>query len=267
MTSPPLAQVCDDVARTLSEPAIDALANTIGHAPSPDREARRHARAAVPVGAFARQAARLVDAWAHHAPNLAGPAVALALRTAAHTVASCRSEQTIDLVWTGPTTRAVPVRLTRAVLLEVIGAADHELVLFSYAAFRVQAVLDALAHAATRGVTIRLVLETTDDSAGALTVDAAHAFASVRHQVDFYIWPADHRPHTDAGAAKLHAKTAIADDHTALITSANLTEHAITANMELGVLIRGGPTPKSLRDHLGELITDGILIPAEHDVA
>jgi hypothetical protein len=37
--------------------------------------------------------------------------------------------------------------------------------------------------------------------------------------------------------------------------------------MELGVLIRGGPTPKSLRDHVGELITDGILIPAEHDVA
>jgi hypothetical protein len=64
-------------------------------------------------------------------------------------------------------------------------------VLFSYAAFRVQAVLDALAEAATRGVAIKLVLETTEDSAGALTVDAAHAFASRRHQVGFYIWPAD----------------------------------------------------------------------------
>lgn len=145
---------------------------------------------------------------------------------------------------------------------EVIAAANHELVLFSYAAFRVQAVLDALAEAAHRGVTIRLVLETTEDSAGALTVDAAYAFASVRHQVGFYIWPANQRPHIDSGTAKLHAKTAVADDHTALITSANLTEHAISTNMELGVLIRGGPTPRRLRDHVAELITDGVLTPA-----
>jgi phosphatidylserine/phosphatidylglycerophosphate/cardiolipin synthase-like enzyme len=111
-------------------------------------------------------------------------------------------------------------------------------------------------------VAIKLVLETTEDSAGGLTVDAAYAFASVRHQVGFYIWPADQRPQVGSGRAVLHAKTAVADDHTALITSANLTEHAIRANMELGVLVHGGTTPKRLRDHVAELIAAGVLTPA-----
>jgi phosphatidylserine/phosphatidylglycerophosphate/cardiolipin synthase-like enzyme len=151
------------------------------------------------------------------------------------------------------------VRLTRAVLLEVIDAAQRELLLVSYAAFRVQDVLDKLAQAARRGVAIKLVLETTEDSAGRLTVDAARAFATVREHVGFYVWPTDRRPPVEGGHAVLHAKAAIADDHTALITSANLTEHAIRANIELGVLIHGGPVPRRLRDHFNELVLNQTL--------
>jgi hypothetical protein len=36
---------------------------------------------------------------------------------------------------------------------------------------------------------------------------------------------------TSGGAAALHAKAAIADDHTALVASANLTGHGIGENM------------------------------------
>jgi phosphatidylserine/phosphatidylglycerophosphate/cardiolipin synthase-like enzyme len=39
-------------------------------------------------------------------------------------------------------------------------------------------------------------------------------------------------------------QAAAADDHTALVTSANLTGHALTQNMELGFLVRGGSIPK-----------------------
>jgi phosphatidylserine/phosphatidylglycerophosphate/cardiolipin synthase-like enzyme len=258
----PLETVLDEVARTLSQPALCTLARALDGLSTPDDETRRRVVAAVPVGAFAEEARRLVDAWRDHDPDRHGPAVALALRAATRAVASCRAEQTVDLVWTGPQTQAVPVRLTRAVLLEVIDAAQRELVLMSYAAFRVQPVLDALAEAASRGVTIKLVLESTEESAGQLTVDASRAFATVRGHVGFYVWPADQRPQVGTGQAVLHAKTAVADYHTALITSANLTEHAITSNMELGVLINGGATPRRLRDHVAELIHDGVLVEA-----
>jgi phosphatidylserine/phosphatidylglycerophosphate/cardiolipin synthase-like enzyme len=258
----PLETVVDEVARTLSQPAVSRLAHALDGVSGPDEQTRRRVMAAVPVGAFVDEARRLVDTWREHEPDRSGPAVALALRAAVQAVASCRAEQTVDLVWTGPTTRAVLVRLTRAVLLEVIAAAERELLLVSYAAFRVQAVLDALAEAAGRGVAIKLVLESTEESAGHLTVDAARAFASVRHHVGFYVWPADQRPDVGSGQAVLHAKTAVADDHTVLVTSANLTEHAISSNMELGVLVHGGATPRRLRDHVAELILSGVLIQA-----
>ena len=72
--------------------------------------------------------------------------------------------------------------------------------------------------------------------------------------ISFYCWPSEQRP---AGAL-LHAKAVIADGRSALITSANLTEHAIDANIEIGVLIKGGPLPERLRAHLISLIDSGV---------
>ena len=62
----------------------------------------------------------------------------------------------------------------------------------------------------------------------------------------------------------MHAKAAIADDSVALVTSANLTDRAVSANLELGVLIRGGDVPRRLAAHFRELITAEVLAPARH---
>lgn len=256
----PLAAVVGEAARALSPAAAEALAAALDGLDRPAVDGRWRAMAAVPAGHADLHAGRLFDAWQAHAPELPGAAVALALRAASATAESLRATQVVDLVWTGPASWHVPVRHTRAALLEVIAAARHELLLVSYAAFRVQAVLDALAAAASRGVTIALVLETTEDSGGMLTVDASRAFASVRRHISFYVWPAGQRPQLPGGTARLHAKAAVADDTTALVTSANLTAHAITANMELGLLVHGGPVPRRL--HFRQLIADGVLVPA-----
>jgi len=258
----PLAAVVEEAARALSQAAAEALASAFHGLAGATPDGRWRAMAAVPTGHADLHAARLFDAWRAHAPELPGAAVALALRAASATAGSLRVTQTVDLVWTGPTSRHVPVRHSRAALLEVIAAARNELLLISYAAFKVQAVLDAIADAASRGVTVALVLETAEDSGGTLTVDASRAFAPVREDVSLYVWPAEQRPRLGGGAAaQLHAKAAVADDTSALITSANLTGHAITANMELGLLVRGGPVPRRLRLHFRELIAVGILVP------
>jgi len=46
----------------------------------------------------------------------------------------------------------------------------------------------------------------------------------------------------------------VADDAGLLISSANLTEYAMMLNMEMGVLIHGGPLPGQAREHFNRLI-------------
>jgi cardiolipin synthase len=131
----------------------------------------------------------------------------------------------------------------------------------SFAAYRVDVVPTELAAAAERGVVIRLILESGETGGGTLTFDAAKAFEALGDGVTFYVWPTEKRPVLERGRASLHAKAAIADDHTAFVTSANLTGHDIAENMELGLLVRGGAIPRRLSEHFRELIADGTLIP------
>jgi phosphatidylserine/phosphatidylglycerophosphate/cardiolipin synthase-like enzyme len=57
----------------------------------------------------------------------------------------------------------------------------------------------------------------------------------------------------------LHVKCAAADGRWLFLSSANLTVYAFTPNMELGVLITGGPLPGQVERHLGRLIGTGVL--------
>ncbi len=76
---------------------------------------------------------------------------------------------------------------------------------------------------------------------------------------EIYTWKERSEPFVDG---KVHAKVAVVDEARAFITSANLTGHALEKNMEAGVLINGGPVPKTLSDHLEGLINVGIIAPA-----
>ncbi len=80
----------------------------------------------------------------------------------------------------------------------------------------------------------------------------------MRQRARIYVWPLEKRPRSaDGRHGSLHAKVAIADGRVMLISSANLTEYAMTLNMELGVLINGGPSPEKVAEHLGRLVEMG----------
>ena len=240
MSGDRLAEAISRAARDLPSDQALRLAETLARHPDAASAVRSGVPAAIiPTAAFQEAVGRLVRAWG----TGSGEAVALGLRAAVAAVEATRADQVVDIVWTGPQTAEVPVRLTRAVLVDVIRAAVHRLVVVSFAAYKVPVVLEELAAAARRGVDVRLVLETDEAGGGTLTVDAAAAFQSLSTVVTFWVWPADKRPLLAAGRAALHAKAAIADDHTALVTSANLTGHGMNENMELGLLIRGGRFP------------------------
>ena len=58
----------------------------------------------------------------------------------------------------------------------------------------------------------------------------------------------------------MHAKRAVADRYTLLITSANFTQSGVTKNLEAGLLIRDGTAPVRAAEHVDALRASGDLI-------
>jgi putative cardiolipin synthase len=263
MTDDKLVEAIEHAVRKLPASQIALLAQAIAAELGPTASGRNAALAAVPTPRYREIALALLDEWTSKASDLPGSAVALALRSASRTLEQEQHRESVDIVWTGPTTAEVPVRLTREALIDVIRAAQEKLIIVSFAAYKVEVIVNELTLAADRGVGVRLILETDEVGGGTLTVDAADAFSALRKVAEFYVWPADKRPALEHGKASLHAKAAVADDHTALVTSANLTGHALTENMELGLLVRGGPIPKRLAAHFQQLMNRRVLVRVE----
>ena len=256
-----LTEAVREIALGMPAGHVRRLAGALASHSSPGAAARVAASAAIPVQNLQSQIRRLLDAWERAPLVVTGSGLAVALCAAVEAVEQIRASQLIDIVWTGPATPEVPVRLTREVLLEVIGSARSSLLMVSFAAYHVPAISEAIATAAQRGVEVRFVLETGESAGGTLKgAGAASAFKDLAGLATFYEWPADQREALVGGRrAAMHVKTSIADEQTALITSANFTGSAIDTNMELGILLRGGPVPRRLARHFRQLMVDGVL--------
>ena len=202
-----------------------------------------------------------LEAWEHQASNLSCQAVATSLSTASASEASHREGQTVELVWTGPDTEAIPVRHTEQALLEVVDSASQRITLISYAVYRIPRIKDALVSAADRGVSLSIILETADPQEGSGAYDTTRALGErVSARSQLYVWPRDERDRQSQGKPGiLHVKGAVADSRWLYLSSANLTEYAFTVNMELGVLITGGPVPGRVERHFDQLIEANVL--------
>lgn len=153
-------------------------------------------------------------------------------------------EQTVSVlpVWTGPESPAGGGRLTVAVVADLLATASHEIVLASYATHPSTGVRGALREAVERGVDVTLLLEHPADRPGFSGPSDPFPGLSARR----LRWRAAVRP---AGAA-MHAKLLVVDRRVALVGSANLTGHALTTNLECGLVVHGGAVPGLLVDHL-----------------
>lgn len=197
---------------------------------------------------------RMLAAWG--AVQVTGDEVAGMLLGAAEARLRVERELSVELVWTGPTTRFVPTRRTEQVLLDLIRESRTELFLVSFVLYNVPSVAVAMNEAANRGVRIRVLLEASTAHGGSLSIDPSSTMRSYVPSAEIFAWKEKPEPFVDG---KVHAKVAVVDGVRAFITSANLTGHAMERNMEAGVLINGGPVPKALNNHLQALIDVGIV--------
>jgi phosphatidylserine/phosphatidylglycerophosphate/cardiolipin synthase-like enzyme len=251
------------IAAELPVESAERLAAGIGAAlDAADADARTAGLIASPR--FAERRNALFAAWSASAAQPA--AVALALRAAARGMHQARLEVRVEPVWTGPADGGTGFRRTEQVLLELIRLAQHRLLLVSYAVYRHPVLRGALVEAADRGVDLQVVVESPKESDGRMSADALKGLgARVVARSSVFVWPADKRPKDPSGrAGVLHAKCALADRDALLVSSANLTERAMTSNIELGLLVRGGPLPGRVGEAFDRLKADGalVLVPA-----
>jgi phosphatidylserine/phosphatidylglycerophosphate/cardiolipin synthase-like enzyme len=198
--------------------------------------------------------------WQEEYPQTTIEAVTLAMLTAAQVAKYYRQTQQLEIVWTGPDSQVIPLRRNDQALLQLIHEAQQSLHIVSFAVYKVANIAQAIIEAANRGVSISIYLETPDESEGKMSFDTVKALGEdVVKRVKLYVWPREKRPLSEDGKfGSLHAKIALADDHTLLISSANLTDYALSLNMEMGLLVRGGKTPQQVAQHLQRLVEQSI---------
>ncbi|MFZ1599058.1 MAG: DISARM system phospholipase D-like protein DrmC [Anaerolineae bacterium] len=256
-----MAQTIHWVVADLPTEMVVALATSLEESDQLDWPKRRLIiLSAIPQPAIRERISTFLDLWQTTMPTVSAQSVALALSATAKAVAAEREQERLELVWTGPDSRLIPLRRTDQALLQLIDEARRSLHIVSFAVYRVDAIAQALVRAAQRGIAIAVYLETPDSSEGRVAYDTMRALGEdVIRYARLYVWPLDQRPRTQDGRhGSLHAKIAIADERVMLISSANLTEYAMSLNMEMGVIVHGGALPAQAAAHLARLVENRI---------
>jgi hypothetical protein len=208
----------------------------------------------------AQTASRCASAFARLRGLIDGSVLAMTLRAAVGLRDAERlTRPAIEIVWTGPEAEGPLVRPTLTVLEEMLRGVREagEILLVGYSLTAQDGtppagVIDLLGEASRRRALVTMILHRDEHARNRENLLAAWDVRAVKPRLLTWDPPADF-PYT-----KLHAKVLVVDRLDALVTSANLTLHGLTANLELGLRVRGPQAPAiALRfDHL---IASGVI--------
>lgn len=240
------------VASLISPEKVDAIAIRVRQIDIHDSAKALTGVVGTPLAS--RVVEQLLEAW--HSHPIPPGELASMLLAASHVLRKASADQSIELVWTGPTTPFVSARRTEQALLQVINAAKASLFIMSFVAYDVSSIVRALNEACERGVLTAMLLESSQEYGGSITNDAIGKMRTLVPTARLYAWMNKAELFSDG---RVHAKVAVADARTCFITSANLTGFAMERNMEAGVLITGGHIPRLLQEHLRSLVDTKIV--------
>ena len=244
-----LLEIITDIASNTPPEKVEQLALMFGEVSGPSEGSKLDPWTTAPESKSRLK--RLIAAW-REAAGLSSTELSAMLRAASFVHAKISGEQSIELVWTGPSSALVPTRKTEQALLEVINTARDRLFVTSFVTYKVSSIANALNQATERGVLVSILLERSSADGGGVSNDGIASMKKAVPKAQVYDWAGQDEAHTDG---KVHAKVAVADECLCFISSANLTGHAMEKNMEAGVLIEGGAIPGKLHRHLEALIT------------
>jgi phosphatidylserine/phosphatidylglycerophosphate/cardiolipin synthase-like enzyme len=210
---------------------------------------------------FRRSLNNLLEIWLKESEFFDLKFLAIALKSASYSIEKQSKNLTIDPVWTSPEGCGLPIRQTAQVLLQLINNTQKELTLISFAVYKIPEIVEALIKALDRGVSLRLIVEIPESNKISFGINTALG-NKIINRADIFIWQKNHRPQNAQGKyGSLHIKGLISDLEYLFITSANLTEYALTLNLEMGLLIKNQSLAKQINDQFNQLILNSILVP------
>jgi len=177
----------------------------------------------------------------------------------------------LDLVWTGPETKASVARSTSLVVEGLFASAKECVIVGGYTFDRAEILAPLHRVMAERGVSTMMFVDidgSTTDPAQADAFAGAFIDAWFRRVWTFGLPKPDifYDPRTAISGhipghewATLHAKCIVIDDARAFITSANFTDRAQTRNIEAGVLIEDKGFSEELAGHWRQLVNEGLV--------
>ncbi|MFL9458481.1 MULTISPECIES: DISARM system phospholipase D-like protein DrmC [Nostocales] len=266
--SPPLLAQIRTCAKQLPRPVLETLIELLATGDS--KTLKASVLTQLPNPNFRRVVADLLDAWSREGshvdgsamPAAGGYAIAAALMSAAYCEQAAREELSVELVWTGPSLEGTRLRRTQQVLLQLIQDAKQELILVSFAVYKIPEIAKALVNAIERGISLKIIAETPESGEGKIPFGVGTTLGmEIARKAQLYIWPR-HKRLTDSEGryGSLHIKCVVCDRQHLFVSSANLTEYALTLNMEMGVLIHSEDLACQVVEHMNDLIQQETLM-------
>ena len=143
------------------------------------------------------------------------------------TALTCHSEERVELVVTAPNSFAIKSRTTLGVINEVIDSARKSIIMTGYSVSEyVSDFLDTVIAKSQKGIVVRLYINKVDNQA---SLEKLLRYKSRFLQIYNYT--------NEDKMSALHAKILSVDGKRTLISSANLSYHGMSGNIELGCLV------------------------------
>ena len=261
MNSPLIEQIYR-VAAILPPDTLQGLVAKLTDEPLDDLESCDRLLNQFPNPKFRRLIAELLTLWQQDSHHWDSRSVALALQSTQQAIVTRQQALNVELVWTGPEPSLLPIRRTDRVLLQLIEQTQQELTLVSFAIYKIPEIATAMESALNRGVNVRIIAETPTSGGGKIPFGLRETLSpELLNRIQIFVWPLEKRPKDPTGRyGSLHIKAVIGDRLHLFLTSANLTEYALSLNLELGILIHSPDLATQVIDLLDHLITNGTLV-------
>jgi phosphatidylserine/phosphatidylglycerophosphate/cardiolipin synthase-like enzyme len=244
----------------MPEDHLDALASELMRSERTLDETQRDQLVSYVPDIWRVHTGELIDSWRRGNGPSSGVDLSLMVRTVGRAYRVAEANEVVQLAWTGPDHLQSTFRRTDRAWVEVIAEATRTLWIASYATWPGDEINNAIELAIGNSVQVNIIVERPEDNTGLTNTGLNRFTQMVRSTAQFFAWPKEERPTNESNhCPSMHAKCVIADKRVAFVTSANLTEAAMERNIEVGIVLRGGPQPGRLVERFESMVTSGDL--------
>lgn len=191
---------------------------------------------------------RSLDAVTSEFPSLSSKERVELLRLVL-TALTCNTEEKVELVVTAPNSFAIKTRTTLGAINEVLESAQKSIIMTGYSVSEyVSDFLDTVIAKSQKGIVVRLYINKVDNQA---SLEKLLRYKSRFLQIYNYT-------NADDKMSALHAKILSVDGKRTLISSANLSYHGMSGNIELGCLVESEKIGKQMDDLFQQLYKEKV---------